>query len=178
MAVIQKIRDFFSHERAEDQKSQETNFLGGEYEIKPATVDFLDEIHRANQICFKRGESYSRKIFQYLLSSPKVLGYCAFTCDSKIVAFIFATLEDDGTGHISTIGVLPEHRKRGLARSLILHVEKMLVKKGVITVRLEVRVSNLPAQNLYEKLGYRTVQRLPNYYNDGEDGFLMVKSLV
>jgi ribosomal protein S18 acetylase RimI-like enzyme len=44
-------------------------------------------------------------------------------------------------------------------------------------IRLEVRVSNVAAQSLYRQFGYATVQRLENYYNNGEDGFLMVKSL-
>jgi ribosomal protein S18 acetylase RimI-like enzyme len=40
-----------------------------------------------------------------------------------------------------------------------------------------VRVSNISAQSLYRGLGYTIVQRLNNYYNNGEDAFLMVKSL-
>lgn len=174
MALIQKIKEIISSKEKENQKKTTSET----YLIRPATIEFLNEIHQANQVCFRRGESYSRKIFQYLLTGPKTLGYCAFTSEGKIAAFIFAVLEEDGTGHISTIGVLPEHRRRGLARSLILHVEEMLIKKEVTTVKLEVRVSNNEAQSLYKKLGYTVVQKLPSYYNDGEDGFLMVKSLI
>jgi ribosomal-protein-alanine N-acetyltransferase len=44
-------------------------------------------------------------------------------------------------------------------------------------VRLEVRVSNVSAQGLYEQLGYVVVQRMGKYYSNGDDGYLMVKSL-
>jgi ribosomal-protein-alanine N-acetyltransferase len=47
----------------------------------------------------------------------------------------------------------------------------------VRTVRLEVRVGNLAAQRLYEQLGYAVVQRMERYYSNGDDGYLMVKSL-
>jgi ribosomal protein S18 acetylase RimI-like enzyme len=47
----------------------------------------------------------------------------------------------------------------------------------VITVRLEVRTRNFAAQRLYEHLGYVTVQRMAQYYSNGDDGYLMVKSL-
>ena len=42
---------------------------------------------------------------------------------------------------------------------------------------LEVRVSNIAAQSLYRGLDYAIVQRINKYYNNGEDCFLMVKSL-
>ena len=43
---------------------------------------------------------------------------------------------------------------------------------------LEVRVCKVSAQDLYSRTGYSIVQRLPKYYNNGEDGFLMMKSLL
>ncbi len=175
MAVIQKIRDLFSFE---DERNSAESTLRTNYEIRPALIDRLEEIYRASQRCFKSDESYSKKIFRYLLSSPKTVSYCALTPQDRIAAFIFASVEDDGTGHISTIGVLPEHRRRGLAKKLISYTEEILAKKGATTVKLEVRISNFEAQSLYRKLGYTAVQRLHSYYNDGEDGFLMVKSLL
>jgi ribosomal-protein-alanine N-acetyltransferase len=44
-------------------------------------------------------------------------------------------------------------------------------------VYLEVRVSNEPAIRLYEKLGFRKVQRIRFYYLDGEDAWLMAKEV-
>jgi len=42
---------------------------------------------------------------------------------------------------------------------------------------LEVRVSNHPAVNLYEKLGFTNVNRKLGYYMDGEDALVMAKPL-
>ena len=45
------------------------------------------------------------------------------------------------------------------------------------TIMLEVRVGNESAQDLYRKSNYTIVQRIGKYYNNGEDCFLMMKSL-
>jgi hypothetical protein len=56
-------------------------------------------------------------------------------------------------------------------------IERSFANRGVNTVRLEVRVGNEPALRLYEHLGYSIVQRMTRYYSNGDDGYLMVKSL-
>ncbi|MEO8072292.1 MAG: GNAT family N-acetyltransferase, partial [Acidobacteriota bacterium] len=73
--------------------------------------------------------------------------------------------------------IAPEHRRRGLALKLLKHTEDALRKRDVTILMLEVRVSNIAAQNLYRNYGYAIMQRLNKYYSNGEDGFLMVKSL-
>ena len=57
-------------------------------------------------------------------------------------------------------------------------VDGMLRKRSVTTVVLEVRVSNVAAQELYAQAGYTIVKQMTRYYHNGEDGFLMMKSLV
>jgi len=56
-------------------------------------------------------------------------------------------------------------------------VEKGFRQRNVRLVRLEVRALNIPAQKLYQRLGYAVTQRLPKNYSNGGDGLLMLKSL-
>ena len=147
------------------------------YEIRPLTEKQLGEVLKLNLRCFKAGENYTKYTFSYLLNEPQTLSYRAVTPTGQMAAFIFVMTNTDGTGHITTVGVAPEHRRRGLANQLLRHIEDALRKRNINTVMLEVRVSNAPAQNLYREFGYAVVQRLNSYYNNGEDGFLMVKSL-
>ena len=53
-----------------------------------------------------------------------------------------------------------------------------LAAKSISTVMLEVRVSNQSARDLYIQSGYTVMQRVTKYYNNGEDGYLMMKSLI
>ena len=67
----------------------------------------------------------------------------------------------------------PERTRRWLLEQ----VETSLKTREVGTILLEVRIGNESAQNLYRRAGYTIVQRISKYYNNGEDGFLMMKSL-
>jgi [ribosomal protein S18]-alanine N-acetyltransferase len=180
MAVLQKIREFFVPPSA--ARADELEYFvaapATDYEIHTLTSKQLDEVCRLNQRCFKKGENYNRQTLSFLLSEPNVLSYRAATPSGEMTAFIFVTTGADGTGHVTTVGVAPEHRRRGLAQKLLVHAEAALRRRHISMIRLEVRVSNIAAQSLYRQFGYATVQRLENYYNNGEDGFLMVKSLL
>ena len=178
MAVFQSIRNFFV-----PPPTFEPEIIVPApptvYEIRPLTDKQLQEVLKLNLRCFKAGENYTKYTFSYLLSEANSLSYRIVTPTGQMVAFIFIMMsKEDGTGHITTVGVAPEHRRRGLANKLLSHAEEALRKRTVSVVMLEVRVGNREAQNLYRAFGYAVVQRLNHYYNNGEDGFLMVKSLI
>jgi len=80
----------------------------------------------------------------------------------------------DGWGWIATIAVDSRYRRRGIGRALLRACE---AKLGVSRSRLTVRLSNQAAISLYEQDGYVTTDIWSGYYNDGEDGMVMEKSL-
>lgn len=57
-------------------------------------------------------------------------------------------------GHIVSIAVLEQHRRKGLGQGLVEEVLRALKNKNCSEVFLEVRVSNSEAIKLYEKLGF------------------------
>jgi len=76
--------------------------------------------------------------------------------------------------HISTLAVAPPYRRRGVGELLLLTMIEEAERRGAATVTLEVRVSNLPAQRLYEKYGFTIQGRRARYYSDnGEDAYIM-----
>lgn len=177
MAVLQTIRNFFIPARVE-----ETEIIvpapPTDYEIHPLTVKHLKEVLRLNIRCFKKGENYTKHTFNYLLNLPNGLSYRAVTPEKDMVGFVFVSVSPEGIGHITTIGVAPEHRRRGLAARLLQHAETALRERGISTAVLEVRVGNVSAQNLYRACGYAVTQKVYQYYTNGEDCFIMVKPLI
>ncbi len=76
--------------------------------------------------------------------------------------------------HISTIAVHPRWRRRGLGELLVVSMLERALELQVHRATLEVRVSNLAAQNLYNKYGFAIVSRQKAYYSDNnEDAFIM-----
>ena len=148
-----------------------------QYDIRPLTLTQIDECWRLDQRCFVDGEAYSRDTFEYLLSSPESLAYRAVMPDGALVGFIVGLIEPDRTGHITTLGVAPEHRRRSIGEQMLTRIEEGFRRRHVRTVRLEVRSVNTGAQELYRKLGYIVTQRLPRYYSNGGDGLLMIKAI-
>jgi ribosomal-protein-alanine acetyltransferase len=151
--------------------------LNARYDVRPLTASHIDECWRLDQRCFVDGEAYSRDTFEYLLTTPESISYRIVMQNGAMAGFVIGLLEPDHTGHITTIGISPEHRRRRLASSLMKTIEHGFGRRDVRIVRLEVRASNISAQKLYLSLGYSVTQRLPKYYSNGGDGLLMVKSL-
>ena len=178
MAVLDKLFNFFVPVPAEEEPEIIVPAPASVYEIRPLTEIHLKEVLKLNLRCFKAGENYTKYTFNYLLNEPNCLSYRIVTANEQMAGFIFVMSNSDGTGHVTTIGVAPEHRRRGLAQKLMDHAEQALKKRDVTIVMLEVRVSNHAAQSLYRELNYAPVQRLGKYYNNGEDGLLMVKSIA
>ena len=182
MAVLKKIRSRLwappSEEYVEQQELMRPVAVSGRYDIRQLTVSHLEDCWRLDQRCFVDGEAYSRETFEYLLTATESVSYRAATPAGAMVGFVIGLIEPDHTGHITTVGVAPEHRRRHLGQRLMFEVEKGFKKRGVRIVRLEVRSLNIPAQKLYQWLGYSITQRLPKYYSHGGDGLLMLKSLT
>ena len=177
MAVLQAIRSIFAPaapRRCEPVGSAPAS----RYAIRPLVKEHLKELIAANLECFPNGDNYTKHTFSYLLEDPATLGYRIDNATGEMAGFLFVMLNPDGAAHVTTVGVLPAHRRRGLADRLLSHLEHVLRLKGVTTVALEVRASNTDAQRVYRRAGYMEVQRLRRYYNDGEDGLLMIRSVV
>ena len=145
--------------------------------LRSLTLADLNEVWQLDLRCFLDGEAYERETFRYLLSNPQAIARQIRSELGEMSAFAIGMIEQDGVGHLTTIGVAPEHRRRGLARLMMLEVERSFLARGVNTMRLEVRIDNVAAQHLYEHLGYIVVQRMNRYYSNGDDGYLMVKAL-
>jgi ribosomal-protein-alanine N-acetyltransferase len=79
-----------------------------------------------------------------------------------------------GEAHIVSIGVLPELRRQGIGELLLISAIEHAQRSNMGVVTLEVRVSNLAAQQLYGKYGFSVVGRRARYYShNNEDAYIM-----
>ncbi len=91
---------------------------------------------------------------------------------SSVTGYVGLRLER-GHSHISTLAVHPDWRGRGLGEVLLYTVIRQTLDLGLARVTLEVRASNVVAQQLYLKYGFRFTGIEPGYYRSGEDAWLM-----
>lgn len=76
-------------------------------------------------------------------------------------------------GHIVSIAVLVQYRKKGIGKILVEEAMNGIKIRKCNEMYLEVRCSNNAAVKLYESLGFSIKQRLQAYYRDGEDAYIM-----
>lgn len=77
-------------------------------------------------------------------------------------------------GHIVTIAVKPDYRRRGLGELLLVSLIDLACQAQASSLYLEVRVSNTAAKRLYEKYGFVVSRLRKGYYSDtGEDAWEM-----
>jgi ribosomal-protein-alanine N-acetyltransferase len=95
---------------------------------------------------------------------------------SHIAGFGIMRYGDD-EAHLDLLGVRPEHRRGGLGEALLEWLEAPALVAGIASVALEVRTSNQGARAFYERRGYRTIERLPRYYQGRESALRMRREL-
>ena len=70
--------------------------------------------------------------------------------------------------HITNLLVDPDHRSRGVGRSLVVTLIEAAVAAGARHLTLEVRKQNEAARTLYSRLGLAPVGVRPRYYGDDD----------
>jgi len=116
-----------------------------------------------------RGEIYNQPVsFPFVIVHKfqrKIIGYVIFWCIKE-------------RAQINNIAIHPDFRRMGIAESVLFQVLDQIRKAGAKLITLEVRLSNLAARSLYNKLGFEVFGIKENYYNDPrEDALIMGKFL-
>ncbi|KUO94298.1 MAG: ribosomal protein S18-alanine N-acetyltransferase [Vulcanisaeta sp.] len=133
----------------------------------------MDTIVDLERAIFRPSEQYTLGFINWLCRNCTKYSYIAFMGD-KPVGYIISCIEGFSRGHVISVGVLGEYRRRGIGSELMSRSICSMVNDGADYVILEVRVSNTPAITLYRKLGFEVRDLLRAYYSDGEDGYLMI----
>lgn len=135
--------------------------------------DFNDILEIDKEAFNPRNPSFD--MFVYLTCCNDLL---VADISGKVVGYVVTMDVDKFTGKIVSIAVRKEFRRKGIGEALLRKAIERLKAKGKIKIALEVRISNIPAQELYKKLGFKIVGTIPGYYSDGEDAYYMVLSLT
>lgn len=89
-----------------------------------------------------------------LKGSTDFTSFAALDPDSRLVASVMVCQEDEKTGSIEEVFVVPAWRKKGIATHLIRYGLRYLQEKGYTAARLSVLTKNEKALELYQSLGF------------------------
>ena len=136
------------------RKRDTDSFLGDELRHPPADHLATRRVLAARSALLHRRRSLQPRDVRLSSDRAESVSYRAVTPGGVMAGFVIGLVEPDHTGHVTTVGVAPEHRRRNIAKRLMFQVEEGFRKRNVRLVRLEVRTLNVAAQKLYESLGY------------------------
>ncbi len=140
-------------------------------EIVEMTVEHLDGVMVIENLCFKI--PWSKSAFEEELTVNQMAVYFVAVTEGKVIGYggLWKIFDE---GHITNIAVHPEFRRCGAASRIMDEILDTCNEDGIGHLTLEVRKSNLAAQKLYEKYGFRTEGVRKGYYSDtGEDAYIM-----
>lgn len=143
----------------------------------------FESAYRLDQSCYEPGIAYSRFALAEFLSLP---GAAAWVGEEEgqlapptagLAGFIIVRQMGRGRGHVITLDVREERRRRGVGSRLLETAEVWLRGQGVRRVRLETAVKNEAALAFWQRAGFETTAVLPRYYLGREDAYRLEKEL-
>lgn len=128
----------------------------------------LKRVHEIESASFD--QSYGIQIFQQLYEMG--IGFLVAEENDYVIGYVMFWLKYENQGHIISIAVDEDYRRRGYGSQLL---AKSIGILFLIcdTIYLEVRASNTQALNFYEKFHFKQDRIVPNYYDTGEDAVIL-----
>jgi [ribosomal protein S18]-alanine N-acetyltransferase len=142
--------------------------------VERMTAADIAAVHRIERASFP--VPWPDYAFRQELSTNRLAHYLVVRVGNSTVAYGGMWLMVD-EAHITTFAVAPDWRRRGIGGRLLLAMMSLATELGARVATLEVRLSNRPARELYQRFGFRPVGLRPRYYSDnGEDALIMTSA--
>lgn len=157
----------------------EPRFTSGDkvFKVKIGEVSDAKVIEDLQKTSYSLSEIWSEDLLEREMGVNQNALYLLVLDQEEVVAFIGAWIRRENC-HVSNIVTRPDYRKMGIAKFLFEQVEKVARHQSCDVFTLEVRQSNIVAQDLYHKIGFQSVGIKKRYYsNNQEDAVEMVKPL-
>ena len=117
-------------------------------------------------------EQYNPSLFNYFYETQPN-GFIIAEKYHKIIGFIVGGKINQDTVKILMLAVAKINRMHGIGAQLLKNFLEEMITSEIRTIELEVRKNNENAVNFYKKNGFKTVEILHHFYQNGEDGLLM-----
>ena len=154
------------------------------FKLRKFAIDDLQSVMHINRVCLP--ENYTDfffidlhrrfpETFVVAEENGEVVGYIMCRIELGLSNFGFSGVIKKG--HIVSVAVLPNYRRKGVGRALVIEVMEGMRLYNTKQCFLEVRVTNTQAIDLYNKLGFQVTRTIHGYYADGEDAYVMSKKL-
>jgi ribosomal-protein-alanine N-acetyltransferase len=134
-----------------------------EYNIRLSNIDDIERIVEIEKESFD--SPYSKKLFLFYLRSDSDRIF-VFEINSKVEAYYMICADSSTQVTIASIAVSKNYRNNGIGKLLIDYIIKQVKDLEFKKLSLHVNVKNIPAQKIYSKFGFKTIEWIDNYYSN------------
>jgi ribosomal-protein-alanine N-acetyltransferase len=148
-----------------------------EYSLQPARIADSRRLAAMSQQYVEAGlrPAWSASRITWHMRHPESIVLTA-RCGGTTAGFAIMRYGDD-VAHLNLLAVDPAHRRKGVARGIMLWLEETALTAGTFIIGLELRATNQAAFALYAALGYRELGRVSNYYQGIEHAIRMARDV-
>ncbi|MBV0932477.1 ribosomal protein S18-alanine N-acetyltransferase [Marinobacterium weihaiense] len=129
--------------------------------LTPLQPADLDAVQALDLECFA-GDAFAVRWWHKALEGQGAAAWLAREGDTLLGYCLFSRVLDEA--ELLRIACAPAARQRGIALALLNHAMTQLEQQGTRQLFLEVRASNLAAQQLYHRAGWHETGRRKDYY--------------
>ena len=146
-------------------------------ELRRLEMRDLNAIERIERASYPT--PWSRSMFASELAKPSSICLGAFDLETDELAGYLVISRYVDAWHVMNVAVAPQHRRQGIATTLLERLFELTAGRGRRGYTLEVRVSNVGAVALYGRLGFKPRGVRRGYYTDNrEDALIMWKDPI
>jgi len=116
---------------------------------------------------------WSASQYKEEFSAPTRHFVVALDNEQSIIGYAGVFAPGAAEADVLTVGVVPSHRGKGIARQLMALITDWAHKQGSTAMMLEVKVDNQDAIGLYESLGYSKLNTRKDYFGPGLHALVM-----
>lgn len=142
--------------------------------ILPLMPRHIPQIARIEQLCFP--DPWSEALLESELDAP-LARYFVYEEEGRVLGYIGTRMIFDAC-EIANVAVDPAHRRKGIALTLYRALEEECRRRKIIQLDLEVRESNLGAQEFYRFCGFANVGKRRNYYESPREDAILMRRLL
>lgn len=144
--------------------------------LRAGRLEDVPAMYALDVVCFDEPFQFDQASMQRFVERA---GAIVVMCErgSELAGFVIVHQEPGHRGYVVTLNVAPAHRRKGLARSLVIEAERQAFAAGVERMTLHVFVGNAEAISFYARLGYTRKELDRGFYGTGRDAFACTKEL-
>lgn len=139
--------------------------------LRNAKIDDIDIIEEIENICF--AQPWSRESIRKEIEENELAIYLVLEVDGIVRGYVGMWRIID-EGHITNIAVHPDWRRRHIGSSLMVGLLSAAEDNGIKRATLEVRESNIAAQRMYKRFGFKAEGIRKSYYEDNKENAIIM----